>query len=457
VSAALAARRAGLAAVLGLVLAAGAPAAAALAQDDAATHGSPALAPGPAPEPLWVPDPEDADAGAADSAADDAVSADPLAGAAVDVTAPSAVAALGDPVTDELRVAIAHWMARGMQDAGLPPELPVMAALVESGLRNLPYGDRDSVGFFQMRQGIWDRGAYAGYLARPELQLRWFADHAIAVRDARRAAGDATFGDDPATFGEWVASIEQPAAIYRGRYQLRLATAQALLATAAPPVAPFEVGLAVGAPADPVTAPNPSAQAVLDDADITLSPLAREDLVAGRVDPRLTDVLAQAARIAPIAISVFQTGHSYLTVNGSVSNHSFGRAADIATVGGEPVSPSNETAKTLALALARLPEPIRPTEIGSPWAIDDPAYFTDGDHQDHLHVGFDTTVGGVAAVSSASPETGSVQTVSQTPPRAKALAPAEPRFEAGAGKGSGDERDPAEPRFAAGGRGGAGG
>ena len=63
-----------------------------------------------------------------------------------------------------------------------------MAALVESGLRNLAYGHADSVGFFQMRVGIWDKGAYAGYLARPELQLRWFADHAIAVREARRGA-----------------------------------------------------------------------------------------------------------------------------------------------------------------------------------------------------------------------------------------------------------------------------
>ena len=445
-SAALAARRAALAAALTLALGLASPAAGALAQDGSAgaADAAPAIEPAGAPEPLWVPDPENSGATTDDSAADDSA-ADPLAGADVALSTQPAVAPLDDPVTDELRVAIAHWMARGMQDAGLPPELPIMASLVESGLRNLAYGDRDSVGFFQMRTSIWDGGPYAGYLARPELQLRWFADQAIAVREARRAAGDATYGDDPATWGEWIASIERPAAIYRGRYQPRLGQAQALLATAAPPIAPFEVGLAVGAPAIPQAAPGPSAQAVLDDADIELSPLAREDLVAGRVDPRLTDVLAQAARIAPIAVSVFQTGHSYLTVNGSVSNHSFGRAADIATVGGEAVSPGNETAKTLARALAGLPELIRPTEIGTPWSIDDPAYFTDGDHQDHLHVGFDTTVGGVAAVSSASPATGSVQTVSATPPRVKAPAPTEPRFKAGAGSDEAEQGD--DPEF----------
>jgi len=442
-------RRDWLAAAAGLALALGfaAPAGIATAQGGADPAAAASTTPSGAPEPLWVPDPEDVDDG---SSSPDGANADPLAAAAVDVGAPAALASVADPVTDELRIAIAHWMARGVQDAGLPPELPVMAALVESGLRNLPYGDRDSVGFFQMRQSIWDRGAYAGYLARPELQLRWFADHAIAVREARRAAGDATYGEDPATWGEWIASVERPAAQYRGRYQLRLAEAQALLATAAPPVAPFAVGLAVGAPAVSLAPLDPSAQAVLADANIVLSPIAQEDVAGGRVDPRLTTALLEAAKVAPIAISVFQTGHSYLTVNGSVSNHSFGRAADVSMVGGEAVAPSNETAKRLALALSRLPEGVRPTEIGTPWAIDDPAYFTDHMHQDHLHVGFDTTNGDVAPASSASPATGSVQTVSATPPRVSKPARTEPRFEAGAGTLDRARRDAAEPHFKAG-------
>lgn len=47
-----------------------------------------------------------------------------------------------------------------------------MAALTESGLHN-HYEDRDSVGFFQMRLGIWDRGTYAGYPSLPQLQIQW--------------------------------------------------------------------------------------------------------------------------------------------------------------------------------------------------------------------------------------------------------------------------------------------
>jgi cell wall-associated NlpC family hydrolase len=111
----------------------------------------------------------------------------------------------------------------------------VMAALTESGLRNLTYGDRDSVGFFQMRLGIWNEGAYAGYPEHPDLQIQWFIDHALAVR-----AEDPAIAQSPSSWGDWVADIEQPAAQYRYRYQLQLGTAQELLhnATLAPPAPP---------------------------------------------------------------------------------------------------------------------------------------------------------------------------------------------------------------------------
>jgi hypothetical protein len=394
-----------------------------------------------APEPLWVPEPQDS--------APVATEAEPAA----DVEAAAAVAA-APVLTDSSQVAIAHWMAQGARDSGLPGELPVMAALTESGLRNLAYGDRDSVGYFQMRTGIWDAGPYAGYLARPELQLRWFLDHALAVRTDRIAAGDASFGTDPAQWGEWIADVERPAVPYRGRYQGQLETARALLATPAPALAPFELALTVdGAPptpAAPVT--DQLAARVLADARIVLSENARTDLAAGRIDPRLEAVLLQCAALAPITVSVMQTGHSYLTVNGSVSNHSFGRAVDIATVDGEPVSADNAAARELALALGALAPEIRPTEIGSPWTVDDPAYFSDGDHRDHLHVGFDDPAAGATA-SAAGPDAATVAVAAaiapatETAPR-PGLESAEPSFEA-AGGGSAKEGGgtPAEPRF----------
>ena len=98
------------------------------------------------------------------------------------------------------------------------------------GVKNLNYGDADSVGFFQMRVGIWNQGAYAGFPEKPELQVKWFLDQAEAVKKQRIARGQSV--TDPKQFGDWIADIERPAEQYRGRYELRLGEANGLLAPA---------------------------------------------------------------------------------------------------------------------------------------------------------------------------------------------------------------------------------
>ena len=133
------------------------------------------------------------------------------------------------PGDDAGQEALAKWLAKRAEKAGLPPELPVMAALVESGVRNLDYGDADSMGFFQMRKSIWDRGATAGFATNPGIQAKWFVDTALAVKRQRIAAGDADFGSDPSKWGEWIADVERPAEQYRGRYQPMLGKARDLL------------------------------------------------------------------------------------------------------------------------------------------------------------------------------------------------------------------------------------
>jgi len=96
---------------------------------------------------------------------------------------------------------VAAWMARQAHKAGLPGELPVMASLVESGMTNVQGGDRDSVGFFQMRTGIWDEGPYKGFQGHPELHLRWFIDHALAVQTERLAPRASAFLHVSSTWG----------------------------------------------------------------------------------------------------------------------------------------------------------------------------------------------------------------------------------------------------------------
>jgi murein DD-endopeptidase MepM/ murein hydrolase activator NlpD len=154
---------------------------------------------------------------------------------AVPVDAPEAYP--GDEAPKEQ---IAAWMAREAHKAGLPGELPVMASLVESGLHNTQGGDRDSVGYFQMRTGIWDEGPYQGFQQKPELQLKWFIDHALAVKKDRLAAGNRDFLHDSSKWGDWIADVERPAEEYRGRYQLRLGEARGLLHAGTPPAPSVE-------------------------------------------------------------------------------------------------------------------------------------------------------------------------------------------------------------------------
>jgi hypothetical protein len=137
----------------------------------------------------------------------------------------------GEPQDDAPQVVVAAWLATRAIAEGLPGELPIMAALVESGLRNQP-PDGSSAGYFGMSESIWNGGPYAGFPTRPELQMNWFIDQAAAVRAARIAAGDYFFGTDPQQWGEWIADVERPAEQFRGRYQLRLDEARTLMQTA---------------------------------------------------------------------------------------------------------------------------------------------------------------------------------------------------------------------------------
>jgi cell wall-associated NlpC family hydrolase len=104
-----------------------------------------------------------------------------------------------------------------------------MAALVESDITNLPGGDADSAGFFQMAVSIWDTGAYAGFRKRPALQLKWFLDLAEQVRKARLDQGAADPAADPKRYGAWVADVIVPGQQFRESYGRRLGDARDLL------------------------------------------------------------------------------------------------------------------------------------------------------------------------------------------------------------------------------------
>ena len=340
-------------------------------------------------------------AGAADAAA-----------AAADLSGVS-----GDyPGDDAPKEQLAAWLGKEAEKRGLPPELPVMAALVESGVKNLNFGDADSVGFFQMRVGIWNQGEYAGFPEKPELQAKWFLDTAEQVKKQRIARGQPV--DDPSQFGEWIADVERPAEQYRGRYQLRLEEAKGLISKAAASAPAGGAGAAVdqaaAAPAAPAAAvadvaasgtsrppdpseygldgkggkPTPEMEALLKNKNITFDETGIADIKAGKIDPRVIAAMTKLSEDHKITVTCMCSDHSRSTAGGSISNHSLGRGLDIGTIDGEIVRPNSAAARELASELSQLPEEYRPNEIGSPFAISGPGYFTDAAHQDHIHFGF---------------------------------------------------------------------
>jgi hypothetical protein len=132
------------------------------------------------------------------------------------------------PGDDAGRKSLAHWMARGASLRHLPEELPVMAGLAESGLRNLNARGNPFAGFFSMHRAL-NKGPYRGFPRNPELQLRWFTDTAVTVRQRAIAEGDEDFGSDTSGYGLWIADVERPAPENRDGYQPYLDDAAALL------------------------------------------------------------------------------------------------------------------------------------------------------------------------------------------------------------------------------------
>lgn len=136
--------------------------------------------------------------------------------------------------------------------------------------------------------------------------------------------------------------------------------------------------------------------AVLAHPSLTLRLDAREDVDAGRVDPRvLADLLSLATGHRLDGIGPF-TRHSCLVHGTShLSNHVYGRAVDLFSVDGAAVNVDNAAARTVVGELLALPAPLLPDEIGQPWAdlAGLPRAFTDADHTNHVHVGFDSGTG----------------------------------------------------------------
>jgi hypothetical protein len=141
------------------------------------------------------------------------------------------------------------------------------------------------------------------------------------------------------------------------------------------------------------TAPDPFLRALLADPRLSTTTSRgcdpAPDLASGRLDLRVTSLLAALTQRWSVRVSCARTGHSrYVKGTRRVSNHTVWRALDLDRVNGRPVGPANRAARELTLWLDRLSGPLRPAEVGSPWPLPGRPYFSDDGHQAHLHIGY---------------------------------------------------------------------
>jgi hypothetical protein len=130
---------------------------------------------------------------------------------------------------------------------------------------------------------------------------------------------------------------------------------------------------------------------VLHDGRATIYPGGRQDLVSGRVDVRVVVLIEYLAdTYGQVTISCLISGHRLYARPGVVSAHIYGRAVDIADVGGIPVfghqEPGSITERAVRAVLL-LPSELQPKQVISLLGLGGPS-FPLANHADHIHVGY---------------------------------------------------------------------
>jgi hypothetical protein len=115
----------------------------------------------------------------------------------------------------------------------------------------------------------------------------------------------------------------------------------------------------------------------------------RADLANPQLDLRIQSLLTLISERWTVRISCIHTGHTkHVEGTTRISNHYVWRAIDIDQVNHQPVQPGATQTKALLDWLDSLQGPLRPSEIGSPYAISHPPFFTNQAHQEHIHIGY---------------------------------------------------------------------
>jgi hypothetical protein len=130
---------------------------------------------------------------------------------------------------------------------------------------------------------------------------------------------------------------------------------------------------------------------VLHDGRITIYPGGRQDLASGRVDVRVVVLIEYLAdTYGQVTVSCLISGHRLYARPGVISAHIYGRAVDIADVGGISIfghqEPGGITERAVR-AILLLPSELQPKQVISLLGLGGPS-FPLANHYDHIHIGY---------------------------------------------------------------------
>ena len=138
---------------------------------------------------------------------------------------------------------------------------------------------------------------------------------------------------------------------------------------------------------------------VLADPRIEVYGCGQGDIRSGQIDRRvLAGMLYLAASGLKPTISSLKCGHGYYTASGNVSHHSTGTAMDIAAINGVTITPGTQGPGSITdLTIQRLltlQGTMKPDQIISLMTFEGADNtFAMGDHDDHIHVGWQPLYG----------------------------------------------------------------
>ncbi|MGZ4260426.1 MAG: hypothetical protein ACXVR0_08915 [Solirubrobacteraceae bacterium] len=145
------------------------------------------------------------------------------------------------------------------------------------------------------------------------------------------------------------------------------------------PATPAAAGAAAAAAAMPGGGSTAAVAAqLLASPNLSVPASARALLASGGADPRLLSVLSNAVSHHTIVLGDAE----------SVVDPVHAQAVDIVAIDGQPVGPANVAARDLITEIAALDPSVRPNEIGTPWPIESPGFFTDPAQAGRLHLAF---------------------------------------------------------------------